>query len=115
MRAATKSARNAQASALDSAACHRAEAAEAELAPSWKSPTPGAARCCAGATGPTRNGSWPACATRSARNASCPERAQRRYLGLESLKNARGVLTARTTENQPEEVNTDLIASAINS
>ena len=38
---------------------------------------------------------------------------QRRYLGLEALKNARAVLTARTTENQPEEVDTDLIAGAI--
>ena len=39
---------------------------------------------------------------------------QRRYLGLEALKNARAVLTARATEHQPEEVTTDLIASAIN-
>ena len=38
---------------------------------------------------------------------------QRRYLGLEALKNARAVLTARTTEHQPEEVTTDLVASAI--
>ena len=39
---------------------------------------------------------------------------QRRYLGLEALKNARAVLTARTTDDQPEEVTTDLIAGAIN-
>jgi putative transposase len=39
---------------------------------------------------------------------------QRRYLGLEALKNARAVLTARLTEDQPEEVNTDLIAGALN-
>jgi transposase-like protein len=38
---------------------------------------------------------------------------QRRYLGLEALKNARAVLTARTTDTQPEEVSTDLIAAAI--
>ena len=38
---------------------------------------------------------------------------QRRYLGLEALKNARAVLTARATEHQPEEVTTDLVASAI--
>jgi putative transposase len=38
---------------------------------------------------------------------------QRRYLGLEALKNARAVLTARTTEDQPKEVKTDLIAGAI--
>jgi putative transposase len=38
---------------------------------------------------------------------------QRRYLGLEALKNARAVLTARTTDDQPEEVPTDLIAGAI--
>ncbi|GAA2160212.1 hypothetical protein GCM10009826_27020 [Humibacillus xanthopallidus] len=39
---------------------------------------------------------------------------QRRYLGLEALKNARAVLTARTTNTQPEEVSADLIADAIN-
>ena len=39
---------------------------------------------------------------------------QRRYLGLEALKNARAVLTARTTEEQPQEVPTDLIAGVIN-
>ena len=39
---------------------------------------------------------------------------QRRYLGLEALTNARAVLTARTTDDQPEEVTTDLIAGAIN-
>jgi putative transposase len=39
---------------------------------------------------------------------------QRRYLGLEALKNARAVLTARETPEQPQEVNTDLIAGAIN-
>ena len=39
---------------------------------------------------------------------------QRRYLGLEALKNARAVLTARTTEKLTEEVTTDLIAGAIN-
>ena len=39
---------------------------------------------------------------------------QRRYLGLEALKNARAVLTTRATEHQPEEVTTDLIAGAIN-
>ena len=38
---------------------------------------------------------------------------QRRYLGLDALKNARAVLTARTTDDQPEEVTTDLIAGAI--
>jgi putative transposase len=38
---------------------------------------------------------------------------QRRYLGLDALKNARAVLTDRTTDDQPEEVNTDLIAGAI--
>jgi transposase-like protein len=37
---------------------------------------------------------------------------QRRYLGLEALKNGRAVLTARTTD-EPEEVNSDLIAAAI--
>jgi transposase-like protein len=39
---------------------------------------------------------------------------QRRYLGLEALRNARAVLTARVTDDQPEEVDTDLIAGAIN-
>ncbi|TQM57923.1 IS256 family transposase [Humibacillus xanthopallidus] len=39
---------------------------------------------------------------------------QRRYLGLEALKNARAVLTARTTDDQPEEATTALIAGAIN-
>jgi putative transposase len=39
---------------------------------------------------------------------------QRRYLGLEALNNARAVLTARTTTDQPKEVHTDLIATAIN-
>ena len=39
---------------------------------------------------------------------------QRRYLGLEALKNARAVLTSRATKNDPEEVATDLIAGAIN-
>ena len=38
---------------------------------------------------------------------------QRRYLGLEALKNARTVLTARTTD-QDKEVHTALIAGAIN-
>src|SRR5690606_15198176 len=38
---------------------------------------------------------------------------QRRYLGLEALKNARKVLEDRTTENQSKEVSTDLIAAAI--
>jgi transposase-like protein len=38
---------------------------------------------------------------------------QRRYLGLEALKNARAVLTARTTEDQAEEVSAALIAGAI--
>ncbi len=39
---------------------------------------------------------------------------QRRYLGLESLKNARAVLTARTTDDQAQEVSTPKIAAAIN-
>ncbi|HEY9266769.1 MAG TPA: IS256 family transposase [Mycobacterium sp.] len=39
---------------------------------------------------------------------------QRRYLGLEAMAKARAVLTARTTDDQPEEANTDLIAGAIN-
>ena len=39
---------------------------------------------------------------------------QRRYLGLEALKNARAVLTDHTTDDQPEEVPADLIAGAIN-
>ena len=38
---------------------------------------------------------------------------QRRYLGLEALKNARAVLTARTTDDD-KEVHTALIAGAIN-
>ena len=38
---------------------------------------------------------------------------QRRYLGLEALKNARAVLTARTTEDRHEEVNSGLITSAV--
>jgi len=38
---------------------------------------------------------------------------QRRYLGLEALKNARAVLTDRTTDDDPEEVTNDLIAAAI--
>ena len=39
---------------------------------------------------------------------------QRRYLGLEALKNARAVLTARTTNDHDKEVHTELIAGAIN-
>ncbi len=39
---------------------------------------------------------------------------QRRYLGLESLKNARAVLTTRTTDDHDKEVHTALIAGAIN-
>ena len=39
---------------------------------------------------------------------------QRRYLGLEALKNARAVLTARTTNDHDKEVHTALIAGAIN-
>jgi hypothetical protein len=39
---------------------------------------------------------------------------QRRYLGLEALKNARAVLTARVTDDRTEEVDTGLIAGAIN-
>ena len=38
----------------------------------------------------------------------------RRYLGLEALKNARAVLTTRITDDQDKEVNTALIAGAIN-
>src|SRR6478735_4875081 len=38
---------------------------------------------------------------------------QRRYLGLEALKNARAVLTDRTTDDDREEVTNDLIAAAI--
>jgi len=38
---------------------------------------------------------------------------QRRYLGLEALKNARAVLTDRVTDTQTEEVTTHLIAGAI--
>ena len=37
---------------------------------------------------------------------------QRRYLGLEALNNARAVLTARTTNDQPKEVSTPMIAGA---
>jgi putative transposase len=37
---------------------------------------------------------------------------QRRYLGLEALKNARGVLTARTADDQIQEVRTPMIAGA---
>ena len=39
---------------------------------------------------------------------------QRRYLGLEALKNARAVLTSRTTEKLTEEVTTELLAVTIN-
>ena len=39
---------------------------------------------------------------------------QRRYLGLEALKHARTVLTARTHDDDPEEAATDLIAGVIN-
>jgi transposase-like protein len=39
---------------------------------------------------------------------------QRRYLGLEAPKNARAVLTARVTDDRTEEVDTGLIAGAIN-
>jgi putative transposase len=39
---------------------------------------------------------------------------QRRYLGLEALKNARAVLTARTNDEHDKEVHTALIAGAIN-
>ena len=35
---------------------------------------------------------------------------QRRYLGLEALKNARSVLTDRDSQDEPEEVNTDQFA-----
>ena len=38
---------------------------------------------------------------------------QRRYLGLEALKQARAVLTDRQTATLTEEVATDLIAGAI--
>ena len=38
---------------------------------------------------------------------------ERRYLGLEALKNARAVLTDRVTDTQTEEVTTHLIAGAI--
>ncbi len=38
---------------------------------------------------------------------------QRRYLSLDALKNAREVLTTRTTNDQPQEVSTDLIAGVI--
>lgn len=38
---------------------------------------------------------------------------QRRYLGLEALKNARAVLTARESDDDPQEVNTHLITGAI--
>ena len=37
---------------------------------------------------------------------------QRRYLGLESLKNAQAVLTTRTTNHIEEEVTASMIASA---
>ena len=40
---------------------------------------------------------------------------QRRYLGLEALKNARAVLTNREASEQPEEVCTDLIAGQLTS
>ncbi|PRY52973.1 mutator family transposase, partial [Knoellia remsis] len=39
---------------------------------------------------------------------------QRRYLGLEALKNARAVLIAREGQAGNEEVTTELIAGAIN-
>jgi len=39
---------------------------------------------------------------------------QRRYLGLEALKNARAVLTTRLTDDHDKEVSTGLIAAAIN-
>jgi transposase-like protein len=39
---------------------------------------------------------------------------QRRYLGLEALKHARAVLTARTNDEHDKEVHTALIAGAIN-
>jgi transposase-like protein len=39
---------------------------------------------------------------------------QRRYLGLEALKNARAVLTDRASDTPTEEVSTDLVAAAIN-
>lgn len=38
---------------------------------------------------------------------------QRRYLGLEALKNARAVLTERSADDKPEEVPNDLIAATI--
>ena len=38
---------------------------------------------------------------------------QRRYLGLEALKNARTVLDSRVIDDEPEEVSNDLIATAI--
>ena len=38
---------------------------------------------------------------------------QRRYLGLEALKNARAVLTARTADDTSQEVSTPMIAAAI--
>ena len=38
---------------------------------------------------------------------------QRRYLGLEALKNARAVLTERSADNKPEEVPNDPIAATI--
>ncbi len=38
---------------------------------------------------------------------------QRRYLGLEALKNARAVLAHRENDNPPQEVSTALIATAI--
>ena len=39
---------------------------------------------------------------------------QRRYLGLEALKNARAVLTARATDDHDKEVHTALITVEIN-
>ena len=39
---------------------------------------------------------------------------QRRYLGLEALKNARAVLTDRASDTPTEEVSTELVANAIN-
>jgi putative transposase len=38
---------------------------------------------------------------------------QRRYLGLEALKNARAVLTTRKTDTHPQEVTTSLITGAL--
>jgi transposase-like protein len=39
---------------------------------------------------------------------------QRRYLGIDALKNARTVVTDRTTRDQPKEVEAELIAGTIN-